>query len=227
MYAAAFIHTFMASMYALAYFWHSSTLSLFFSISSSSFCTKDGHDRNKKINYMIFIIWSIEYRISISDRPTDRQTDRMTDPYLLLGQLLFKGFAVNGHSMELVLPLFGICYPADEPVIALSVGLHLPAQKVKFLLPQLNLSEHSLPAVLQVAHHLPVVLQLYVTFTVQLRHTVIHRRSPLKLLFQTVKCVLLALRFWAQFLVSRKKERTWTCLWGHVWFELIVGAHSS
>lgn len=155
---------------------------------------------------------SIEYRISISDRPTDTQTDRMTDTYLLLGQLLLKGFAVNGHSMELVLPLFGICYPADEPVIALSVGLHLPAQKVKFLLPQLNLSEHSLPAVLQVAHQLPVVLQLYVTFTVQLRHTVIHRRSPLKLLFQTVKCGLLALRFWAQFLVSRKKERTWTCL---------------
>lgn len=121
--------------------------------------------------------------------------DGWMDRYLLLGQLLLKGFAVNGHTMELVLPLLGICYPADEPVPALSVNLHLPAQKVKFSLPQLNLSKHSLPAVLQVAHQLPVVLQLYVTFTVQLRHTVGHRCSPLKLLFQAVKRSLLSLRF--------------------------------
>lgn len=121
---------------------------------------------------------------------------RWMDEYLLLCQLLLKGFAAtDGHGVELVLPLFGICDPAYEPVVALSVGLHLSAQKIKLSLPQLNLSKHSLPTLSQVAHQLPVVLQLYVPLAVQLRHPLVHFCRTLKLLFQTVKCGLLDFSF--------------------------------
>ncbi len=108
--------------------------------------------------------------------------------YLLLCQLLFEHLAVDyGHGLDILLPLFGICDPVDEPVVALPIVAQLPAQLIQLALPQVDLSEDSAPAVLQAAQEMPIVIQLGVPLAVNLKHALADRRGLGQLTLHVIK----------------------------------------
>ena len=133
---------------------------------------------------------------------------RPTHLYLLLCQLLLESLAVaDGHGLNLLLPLPRLSEPADEPLVASVVGVHVAAEEVELALPQLQLSEHGLPALQEAADQLAVVLHLGVALAVDPRHLVVDGCRPLQLVLQPVEHDLVGLRLRAHRLMKEQSRQ--------------------
>lgn len=116
--------------------------------------------------------------------------------YLLLRQLLLDGLAVaDGHGLDFLLPLPRLPQPADEPLVAAAIGLHVAAQQVELALPQVELSEHGLPALQEAVDQLTVVLQFGIALAVHPGHLVADGRRAPQLILQPVEHRLVGLGF--------------------------------
>lgn len=127
--------------------------------------------------------------------------------YLLLCQLLLESLAVaDRHSLYFLLPLPRLSEPADEPLVAPAVGVHVSPEEVELPLPQIDLSEHSLPALQEAVDQLTIMLQLGITFAVDPRHLVVDGCCPAQLVLQTVKYHLVGLCFSTHWLSGKRAK---------------------
>lgn len=127
--------------------------------------------------------------------------------YLLLCQLLLEGLAVaDRNGLDFLLPLSRLSEPADEPLVAPAVGVHVSPEEVELPLPQVDLGKHGLPALQDAVDQLTVVLQLGVALAVDPRHLVVDGRCPLQFVLQPVKDRLVGLCFSLHRLSGKKAK---------------------
>lgn len=159
-----------------------------------------------KITKDVFI--RIQCALAATRGQSNVPSSHPTQLYLLLCQLLLESLAVaDGHSLNLLLPLPRLSEPADEPLVASVVGVHVAAEEVELPLPQLQLSEHCLPALQEAADQLAVVLHLGVALAVDPRHLVVDGRRPLQLVLQPVEHDLVGLRLRAHRLMKGQSRQ--------------------